>query len=75
MCPMYHKSRSEQSGSLIHNVEFCLTVAESKEHNAKGGFGIKVIDGGVSHTTGNENHNTVKFSIPVVYSMDIKNKK
>lgn len=41
---------------------FCLTVAESKELNAKGGFGIKVIDGGVSHTTGNENHNTVKFS-------------
>lgn len=72
---MYHKSKPEQNGSLIHNVEFCLTVAESKELNAKGGIGIKVIDGGISHTTGNENHNTVKFSIPVVYSIDAKTKK
>lgn len=72
---MYHKPRQEQNGSLIHNIEFCLTVAESKELNTKGGIGIKVIDGGASRTTGNENHNTVRFSIPVVYSIDTKNKK
>lgn len=68
---MYHKSRSEQSGSLIHNVEFCLTIAESKEHNAKGGFGIKVIDGGVSHTTGNENHN--KYLLYIQWILRIRN--
>lgn len=58
--------------SLIHEVEFSLTVAEMKQSSKNGGIKIKVIDAKIESETGKENLNTVKFSIPVVYSTKSK---
>lgn len=54
--------------SLIHEVEFNLTITEMKQSKADGGLKIKVVDIGTGKATGIENTNTVRFSIPVVYS-------
>lgn len=54
--------------SLIHEVEFNLTVAEMSHTNKGGNMRLKVINAGIGSNTGIESSNTVKFSIPIVYS-------
>lgn len=65
---MVYNEPGSKFGSLIHEVEFSLTVAEMKQSSKDGGIKIKVIDAKIESATGKENLNTVKFSIPVVYS-------
>ena len=69
---IYEDPDTCKSGSLIHEIEFNLTVSEMNRTDGKAGVAIKVIDAGISNKTGTESQNTVKFSIPVVYSLDLK---
>jgi hypothetical protein len=69
---IYEDPDTCKSGSLIHEIEFNLTVSEMNRTDGKVGVAIKVIDAGISNKTGTESQNTVKFSIPVVYSLDLK---
>lgn len=56
-----------QDAGLIHNVEFDLSIADAETKEAKGGSAIKIIQVNLSKSTGNETHNRIKFSIPIVY--------
>ena len=69
---IYEDPTKLKSGSLIHEVEFDLTVSEMNRTDGKAGIAIKVIDVGMSSKAGTESQNKVKFSIPVVYSTEPK---
>ena len=63
---VYSNPNKSKQESLIHEIEFNLTVSEMNRTDGKAGVAIKVIK------TGTESQNTVKFSIPVVYSTEPK---
>lgn len=69
---IYENPDKLKAGSLIHEIEFNLTVSEMNRTDGKAGVAIKVIDAGILNKTGTESQNTVKFSIPVVYSTEPK---
>lgn len=69
---LYNDSSKAKQESFVHEIEFNLTVSEMKRTDGKAGVAIKVIEAGVSSKTGTESQNTVKFSIPVVYSIEPK---
>lgn len=62
---MIHQSNGVAS-SLIHEIEFNLSVTQAKDTEAGGGIKIFVLSGGLNDKTKIENLNTVKFSIPIV---------
>ena len=69
---VYSNPNKSKEESLIHEIEFNRTVSEMNRTDGKAGVAIKVIDAGISNKTGTESQNTVKFSIPVVYSTEPK---
>lgn len=69
---IYSNPQKSMQESLIHDIEFNLTVSEMETTDGKAGVSIKVINAGISSKTGTESQNMVKFSIPVVYSIEPK---
>lgn len=69
---LYNDSSKAKQESFVHEIEFNLTVSEMNRTDGKAGVAIKVIEAGVSSKAGTESQNTVKFSIPVVYSIEPK---
>jgi hypothetical protein len=51
----------------IYNVDFNLSISESSASDGKSGVNIKVIDLGTSNKIGNENLNSVRFTIPIIF--------
>jgi len=66
--PVYTTKPKEGRRELIYNIDFNLSVTESKSYKAGGDAKIYVIGGGLSKKTGIESLNNIKFSIPVVFS-------
>lgn len=52
--------------SIIHEIEFNLSITEGSSTDTEGGIKIAVINGGINNKEKIENLNTVKFSIPIV---------
>jgi len=59
--------KNGQDSGLIHNVEFDLSIADTKTKSTGGDVGVKIIEVNLNNYTGNETCNRIKFSIPVVY--------
>lgn len=51
----------------VLDVEFNLVISEAKKNEKGGGFSIEVFKAGINNKKEIENHNTVKFSIPVAF--------
>jgi hypothetical protein len=51
----------------VLDVEFNLVISEVKKNEKGGGLSIEVFKAGINNKKEMENHNTVKFSIPVAF--------
>lgn len=51
----------------ILDIEFNLVISEVKKDEKGGGLSIEVFKAGINNKKEMENHNTVKFSIPVAF--------
>jgi hypothetical protein len=65
--PIFTTKLKEGRNELIYNIDFSLSVSESKSYKAGGDAKIYVIGGGLSKKAGTKSLNNIKFSIPIVF--------